>query len=153
MKTFFVTRGIAAAVLCFNGVIWADIGVDTLPASNPVADVWHLECFDDGSGEPDRVVARIQKTAGAGTLRLGLSGVFDFFSSAGFSVTDSTLFGLPSAYISESILGNDNRVALIVLHSAAAANTYELRGACEQATGPIGSGLETGNMLTMEFDQ
>ncbi len=154
MKIQLVKLALASIVIGFAGATWAHTEAETFAATANAVDVWHLECFDDLTGNhADRAVAQVQKTSLAGTLRVTLSGVFDgTVTATNVSATDGSVNGASSAWISQTAADGDN-LAIVVSHSSNTANGYSVTGHCEVADAAVGSGTETGTEIYLKSDQ
>lgn len=154
MKIQLVKLALTSIVIGFAGATSAHTISETFAATTNAVDVYNLSCIDDGSGDPDRAVAQVQKTLNAGTLRVTLSGLFDGVTTGtNVSATDGTVNGAASAWIQQAGANNGDEYAVVVSHSSATANNYDVTAHCEINTGALGSGTETGGELTLESDQ
>jgi hypothetical protein len=125
-------------------------------------DVYHTTCFSWGAdghpaapagevnGPASRIVARISKGSGSGTIKVSLGKIGLGSLGTGVSATDATTGGTFSSFVTPTTGTGNGEYTFVVSHSAAVSNTYTVEFHCEQNNGAVGSGSHTGTGVNFD---
>lgn len=128
----------ALSALClaaagFSGISWGHDVTGNLAVTNVRnVDVYHVTCFDDGTGVPNRFVGAVTRTSGTNSLRISISSVF---APAVGPLPKDTVGAAKTAYaqITTGVFDGSEHIAVIG-HSTAQSNNYTASLHCEDST-------------------